>query len=66
MIKTQKIKGKIVEAGMTQATLAHEMGLSAPTLSLKLRGDRPFSLAEAEKMVELLHLPKDAIMELFF
>lgn len=66
MVKTKKIKGKIVEAGMTQAELAHQMGMSAPTLSLKLRGERPFSLVEAEKIIELLHLPREAVMELFF
>jgi len=61
-----KIRGKIVENGLTQTALADELGLSQSTLSQKINGYRPITRLELIKLKEVLQLTDDEFIELFF
>lgn len=51
---TNKLKGKIVEAGYSQRSLALELGISKNTLNAKINGKLPFNTVEIEKICEKL------------
>lgn len=55
MIDTNKLKGKIVENGMTQAQVAEEIGMTAATFTRKMQSGR-FGTDEAERMIRLLNI----------
>ncbi len=61
-----KLKGKIKEAGMSQAELALKMGISQNSLSRKINNVREFTLAEVVTMMQLLGIndPKDIFFDL--
>lgn len=66
MINTPKLKGRMVERGMTQADLAASLGLSQATVSQKLSGMRPIFLSEADKIAEILEIPDEEFRSYFF
>lgn len=49
-----KLKGKIVEAGYSQRSLAAEIGMSKNTLNSKINGKKPFNTVEIERLCEKL------------
>ena len=49
-----KLKGKIVEAGYSQRSLAVELGMSKNTLNSKVNGKIPFNTKEIEQICEKL------------
>ena len=51
---SNKLKGKIVEAGYSQRSLAAELGMSKNTLNSKVNGKIPFNTDEIEKICEKL------------
>lgn len=53
-MQTNKLKGKIAEAGYTQRTLAAAMGMSKNTLSSKINGKSQFNSREIERICDLL------------
>ena len=57
MINANKIKGRLVELGLTQKDGAECLGISQPTFSQKVNNIRPMDLDEAEKLAELLQIP---------
>jgi len=61
-----RIKGRIVEMGMTQIEFAKQMGIAQATLSQKIKGDRPITLEQAEKMANLLNIQNDKFTYYFF
>lgn len=54
------IRGKIVEAGLTQGELALKIGISSNSLSRKLTGKREFRLDEVCKICEALNIDNPA------
>ena len=48
------LKGKIVEAGYSQRSLAAELGMSKNTLNSKVNGKIPFNTVEIERICEKL------------
>lgn len=66
MINAPKLKGRMVECGMTQADLASALGLSQATVSQKLSGTRPIFLSEADKIAEVLAIPDAEFRSYFF
>lgn len=66
MINSGKIKGRMVELGITQKDMAEYLGLAAPTVSQKLNNVRPMDLVEAEKIAEMLRIPDKEFGEYFF
>lgn len=61
-----KLKGRITEMFGTQDKLAQAIGITSPTLSLKLRGKSEFSQNEIAKLSEILAIDKQDISTYFF
>ena len=59
MLDTLKLKGKIVEAGMTQGELAEKIGISQNTLSRKIAGRRDFTIGEIDRICDVLHITEN-------
>ena len=53
-LSNNKLKGKIVEAGYSQRSLAAVLGMSKNTLNAKVNGKVPFNTVEIEKICEKL------------
>lgn len=66
MINTNKLKGRIVEKGLTQGDVAKALNLATPTVSQKINNVRAMSLEEAFKIAELLGISDDQFREYFF
>lgn len=62
---TEKLKGKIYEAGFTIESLAKEMKKSAATLSQKVGNQIKFSQCDIKVIAELLSLTPEEIKEIF-
>ena len=59
-----KLKGKMVEAHVSQAKLSEKLGITVQSLNAKLNGRTQFTLEEAVRITEFLNL-KDPI-DIFF
>ena len=59
-----KLKGKMVEAHVSQARLSEKLGITVQSLNAKLNGRTQFTLEEAVKITEFLNL-QDPI-DIFF
>lgn len=57
MVNTNKVKGRLVELGLTQKDGADCIGVAQPTFSQKINNIRPMDLDEAEKLARLLDIP---------
>lgn len=66
MINSNKVKGRIVELGLNQQDVAKAMGLSQPTLSLKINNARPMDLDEVERFAEILEIGFEDYKAYFF
>ena len=53
-MEMKKLKGKIVEAGYSQRSLALEIGMSKNTLNSKVNGKIPFNTVEIERICDKL------------
>ncbi len=62
MVDTNKIKGKMVEKGYTQKSLAKKLNLHYMTVFAKLR-DGNWSLKEVKQLMELLDLEIETFVE---
>ncbi len=51
-----ELRGKIVEAGLTQKSVAAKIGISEHAFGNKLNGKRDFKLGEILAIAELLHI----------
>ena len=63
MVDTMKLKGIIVENGLTQEKVAEQIGLSKKTFYLRMK-EAKFGSDEMEKMIDILHI--DDPMSVFF
>jgi transcriptional regulator with XRE-family HTH domain len=66
MVNTNKIKGRIVELGMTYKDVADELKIALPTVSQKINNVRPLYLHEAETLARLLQIKPDDFVMYFF
>ena len=53
-MSSNKLKGKIAEAGYSQRSLAKEIGMSKNTLNSKVNGKIPFNTVEIEAICDKL------------
>ena len=60
-----KLKGKIIENGMSIGKFAEELGVSRSSLWRKMDSGY-FTIGEAEKIVSILNLRHDDAIEIFF
>ena len=65
MPNTKLIQDRLKKLGLTQKDLANQMTLAAPTVSQKINNIRPITLAEAEKMAQVLKI-KDKDFRIYF
>lgn len=67
MVNVNKLKGKIVEKGLTIRGLATDIGLYPSTLYRKIGdGGDSFTIGEVEKIVDALSLSAKEATEIFF
>lgn len=66
MVNSSKIRGRIVELGLTQKDLAEELNLAVATVSQKINNVRPMSLAEAYTIARILEISDEDFREYFF
>ena len=61
-----KLKGKMVEKGINVETLASKMNIDRSTLYRKLDGGEKFTIGEARKIKDILHLTLNEATSIFF
>lgn len=66
MINTNKVKGRIVELGMTYKDVAGALNIALPTVSQKINNVRPMTLTEAEILCGLLNIEPTEFTQYFF
>lgn len=68
MINSNKIKGRLVELGLTQKDVAAKdvWDCALPTVSQKINRVRPITLDEANALAKLLKLTVSEYWEFFF
>lgn len=66
MCDVAKLKGKIVEKGLNQTTLAQKTGMDRSTLNKKMKTGEAFTIGEANKIADILKLTRDEAMAIFF
>ncbi|MBQ4518338.1 MAG: helix-turn-helix transcriptional regulator [Clostridia bacterium] len=66
MVNTNKLRGRIVEQGLTFGSLAMKVGISPSTLGRKIRNVSDMTLEEVERIRDVLGIPTNRIMEYFF
>ena len=66
MLNTNKIKGRLVECGLTQKDVAKALEIAQPTANQKINNIRPMDLNEAEKLAGLLRIKPEEFQAYFF
>lgn len=66
MVNTNKIKGRMVELGMTQKDLAKIMRLHQATISQKINNLRCMTLQEAFTLANALRIKDEDFRDYFF
>lgn len=66
MINESKLKECIVNAGMKINDVAKAMGLSRTGFYLKIKGKRPLTCDEVNKIVYILGMNKETALNIFF
>ena len=67
MVNINKLRGKIVECGLTVEKLASLIGLSKSAFYRKLKGSgENFSIKEANDIAEILNLTAEEVNAIFF
>ena len=66
-VNIPKLKGKLVEKGMTVEQLADAMGINKATLYRKMgNGGLGFTVKDANEIVDILQLTLEEAMAIFF
>ncbi len=65
MIDTNKLRGIIVEKGMSQAEMASILGITPKTFYQKMN-KRVFDSDEIDVMISTLEIPQDKCVDIFF
>ena len=66
MVNTNKLRGRIMEQGLTIGSLASMIGISPSTLGRKIKNQADMTLGEVEAIRSILKIPPDRVMEYFF
>ena len=64
-MNTSKLRGKILENGMTQDELAKRISVDRSTLSRRLKTGESFTIGEVNRITSVLNLSKDEAIEIF-
>lgn len=66
VINYNKLKGKIIEKGLTVEQCADALEIHRATLYRKLNGRCPVSIQDADAIVRVLNLSKEEACSIFF
>ncbi len=66
MTNKRLLKSAMVRNGYSSTKLASELGVSHATFSYRLNSKRDFLAGDIAKMIKLLHLSKNEVMNIFF
>lgn len=66
MIAVNRLKGKVVEQGLTMTAFAKEIGMDYSSLYRRLEGQVSFTVSDVETITRVLHLDNGEIMGIFF
>lgn len=66
MTDTNRLKGAIAAAGLTQAAVAEKIGLSPTALNNKITNKSSFKADEIQKLTQLLKLTREETDRIFF
>ncbi len=67
MVNVNKLRGKIVELGLTTADVAEKMGIDRSTLYRKLNEpDEGFTVKEVADLAKILNLTANELNTIFF
>jgi predicted transcriptional regulator len=61
-----KLKGKMVEMGVSAENLATEINVDRSTLYRKLKSGESFTVGEVQKIIAVLDLTRDETHDIFF
>lgn len=66
VIAVNKLKGKVVEQGLTMTAFAKEIGMDYSSLYRRLDGQVSFTVSDVETITRVLHLDSEEIVGIFF
>lgn len=66
MEKFKKLRGKILERGLTHSQMAKEMGINSSTFSAKINGQTDWTRTEMIMIRSLLDLTPNEFYAIFF
>lgn len=66
MVNSNKIKGRMRELKLTQADIARQLGIAAPTVSQKINNVRSFDIDQAGELANILNIKPAEFGEYFF
>ncbi|MBE7041663.1 MAG: helix-turn-helix transcriptional regulator [Ruminococcaceae bacterium] len=66
MVNTNKIRGRIMEQGLTIGSLASIIGISPSTLGRKIKNHADMTLGEVESIRDILKIPPERVVDYFF
>lgn len=66
MASINKLRGRMVEQGVSVADLALEVGMDTATMYRRLNNPDDFTIGEINTIKSYLHLSNDLAMEIFF
>jgi transcriptional regulator with XRE-family HTH domain len=59
------LRAKLKYEDLSQIDLARQINISAPTMTLKLNGERPFTMPEVFRICDVLNIPEKDILVYF-
>lgn len=65
-MNTSLLKAVLAEKNLRAKDLAHDIGIPASALSLRLSGKREFRVSEIKKIIDVLQLTGEQILAIFF
>lgn len=66
MVNANKLRGKIVERGLSVSSVSAAIGVHKSTFYRKLSGDAPFTIQDADRLVDVLGLTSEETKSIFF
>ena len=65
MFKKNEFKAEVVRKGLTLAEVARELGFDPASLSRKINGNSGFYRGEIERIINLLNLSGEDVLQIF-
>ena len=66
MVNLTKLNDAINDSGISKTRIAEKLSISRTSLFMKLKGIREFTASEIYKLKDVLLLPLDKFIEIFF